>query len=122
MFESYIIPLINLVPIFWMEWRSLKSLLKARNLTIKALQIFQKYARRNHLCCAAENEFHVTFSELEKNIVIYPLQKLGIPIICPYNDVSSIRFEEKKLDGTDIEVMITQVKQGLCDCYFTRIP
>ena len=82
--------------------RQEKHIKELRQVAIKALKIFQKYARNRQ-----------TF--------IVALHKLGIPILATPDskfDIQNIVFEKRKIDKDEIEAIISQIQLGHCDQLF----
>lgn len=61
--------------------RQEKHIKELRQVAIKALKIFQKYARNRQTYDVAASEFNNALSIAEKRVFIVALHKLGIPIL-----------------------------------------
>lgn len=101
--------------------RQEKHIKKLRQVAIKALKIFQKYARNRQTYDVAASEFNNALSIAEKRVFIVALHKLGIPILATPDskfDIQNIVFEKREIDKDEIEAIISQIQLGHCDQLF----
>lgn len=92
-----------------------------RKMAIKAIDIFQKYSKKQGTFDLAEQEFNNTISVAEKRTILVALHKLGIPVIVrPDSDFSIERvgFEKLKIDKDELTAISNQIDNGLCDHLF----
>ena len=81
--------------------RQEKHIKELRQVAIKALKIFQKYARNKQTYDVAASEFNNALSIAEKRVFIVALHKLGIPILATPDskfDIQNIVFEKREID------------------------
>lgn len=91
------------------------------NIAIKALKIFESYAKKHQTFSKAEDEFNNKLNIVEKRAVVVALFKLGIPIYQPIGngfEINDIKFKEEPIDRDAINIMQQQVKSGNCDTFF----
>lgn len=101
--------------------RQEKHIKELRQVAIKALKIFQKYARNRQTYDVAASEFNNALSIAEKRVFIVALHKLGIPILATPDskfDIQNIVFEKREIDKDEIEAIISQIQLGHCDQLF----
>lgn len=95
----------------------------AREIAIKALDIFAKYKDKKYE--DASNEFNVSLSRAEKRIILVALHKVGIPIVnekfVKSNDYSII-FRNEVIKENDISAMKSQINSGKYDHLFFDDP
>lgn len=95
----------------------------AREIAIKALDIFEKYKDKKYE--DASNEFNVSLSRAEKRIILVALHKIGIPIanekFVKSNDYSII-FRNELIKENDIAAMKSQISSGKYDHLFFDDP
>lgn len=98
---------------------------KVRGIAVKALKIFQGYAKNRQTFDKVASEFNNKIDIVEKRAVLVALCKLGIPIIRPVDDsfhIENVQFENEEIDKNTIELMIGQVNKGNCDdLFFTDV-
>ena len=94
--------------------RQEKHIKELRQVAIKALKIFQKYARNRQTYDVAVSEFNNALSIAEKRVFIVALHKLGIPILATPDS----KFEKREIDKDEIEAIISQIQLGHCDQLF----
>ena len=85
--------------------RQEKHIKELRQVAIKALKIFQKYARNRQTYDVAASEFNNALSIAEKRVFIVALHKLGIPILATPDskfDIQNIVFEKREIDKDEI--------------------
>lgn len=91
-----------------------------RKIAIKALNVFKKYAKKSYK--EAENQFNNELNITEKRAVVVALQKIGIPFLgASVNsdfDVNNLHFKNVIIDKDEIEEIIWQIKEGICDNLF----
>jgi len=96
-----------------------EKMTKVRGIAIKALKILESYAKKSYR--EAESEFNNSLSIPEKRTIIVALNKLGIPMGVPVNEVFNIRkihFLDTVIDKDEIKNIIFQVSNGYCDNLF----
>ena len=96
---------------------------KVRAIAIKALDVIKKYSKQSYM--NAESDFNTSLSITEKRMVIVALQKLGIPMGVPANEVFDIRkihFLDKVIDKDEIDGIAFQIEKGYCDNLFYQDP
>lgn len=94
---------------------------KLRNIAIKALKTFYKYAKGKGKYAEATEEFNKTLTLAEKRTVLVSLHKIGLPIEVPQTgiiDITKITFEQTEIDKGSIDEMIGQINSGYCDNFF----
>lgn len=94
---------------------------KVRQIAIKALDVFGRYAKQGQSFDMAASEFNNSLDVVEKRAVLVALCKLGIPVVKPINDlfqIEDVKFEHKALDKYTIDLMKGQVNKGNCDDLF----
>lgn len=94
---------------------------KIRSIAIKALNIFEGYAKRGQTYDMVSSEFNNRLDIVEKRSVLVALCKLGIPIVQPVGDtfrIEDVKFEKKEICKEVIQLMKGQVKEGNCDSLF----
>lgn len=96
-----------------------------RNIAVKALTIFNKYAKSNGKYNEATDEFNKILTLTEKRTVLVSLHKAGLPIAIPETgiiNIAKVTFEEKAIDKELIFEMIGQIESGNCDNFFYQDP
>ena len=91
---------------------------KVRNLAIRALRIFEKYAKDGQTYDLAANDFNNELDIVEKRAVLVALCKLGIPVektVDSVFDIKNVRFERKVISKNTIGLMMGQLNKGNCD-------
>ena len=94
---------------------------KIRSIAIKALNIFEGYAKYSQTYDMAASEFNNSLNIVEKRAVLVALCKLGIPVVQPVGDsfrIEDVKFDKKEICKDVIEIMKGQVKKGNCDSLF----
>lgn len=106
----------------WFQyWFQNRKVNKVRGIAIKALKIFQGYAKKKQTFDMVASEFNNKIDIVEKRAVLVALCKLGIPVVRPVDDsfhIENVRFEHEEIDKETIELMIGQVNKGNCDDLF----
>lgn len=106
----------------WFQyWFQKRKVNKVRGIAIKALKIFQGYAKKKQTFDMVASEFNNKIDIVEKRAVLVALCKLGIPVVRPVDDsfhIENVRFEHEEIDKETIELMIGQVNKGNCDDLF----
>lgn len=106
----------------WFQyWFQNRKVNKVRGIVIKALKIFQGYAKKKQTFDMVASEFNNKIDIVEKRAVLVALCKLGIPVVRPVDDsfhIENVRFEHEEIDKETIELMIGQVNKGNCDDLF----
>lgn len=106
----------------WFQyWFLNRKVNKVRGIAIKALKIFQGYAKKKQTFDMVASEFNNKIDIVEKRAVLVALCKLGIPVARPVDDsfhIENVRFEHEEIDKETIELMIGQVNKGNCDDLF----
>lgn len=98
-----------------------KRISKVRDIAIKALKIFQDYAKKNQTYDKAASEFNNKIDVIEKRAILMALCKLGIPIAQPIDDtfnIENVCFDHVVINKDSIQLMIGQVQKGNCDHLF----
>ena len=101
--------------------RQERRIKELRNMAVKALQIFSKYARKKQTYDLAASEFNNSLSVAEKRVFIVAFHKLGIPILVAPKfkfDIQNIVFEKAEIDKDEILAILNQIKLGHCDQLF----
>lgn len=100
--------------LYWKKYNSV------REVAIKALNIFNKYAKKSYK--EAASDFNNGLNISEKRAVVVALQKIGVPFSVISTDggfnINNLCFEDIKIDKDEINEMIQQVKNGSCDSLF----
>ena len=94
---------------------------KIRSIAIKALNIFEGYAKNGQTYDMASSEFNNSLDIVEKRAMLVALCKLGIPVVQSVGDsfrIENVKFEKKVICKDVIELMKGQVKKGNCDSLF----
>ena len=94
---------------------------KIRSIAIKALEIFENYAKQNKSYDMAASEFNNSLNVVEKRAVLVALCKLGVPVVQPIDDIfriENVEFENKIISKEVIALMKGQVNKGNCDDMF----
>jgi hypothetical protein len=92
---------------------------RVREIAIKALKIFQKYAKQNKTFKEAYSEFNVNLNKTEQRAVLLCLYKIGIPITPLLNSEDlSFEFNDEAIKEAEIQSMMNQIKSGHCDTLF----
>lgn len=94
---------------------------KVRQIVIKAMNVFCRYAKQGQTFDMAASEFNNSLDVVEKRAVLVALCKLGIPVVKPIYDlfnIEDVKFEHKPIDKVTIDLMKGQVNKGNCDCLF----
>lgn len=106
----------------WFQyWFQNRKVNKVRQIAIKALDVFCRYAKQGQTFDMAASEFNNTLDVVEKRTVLVALCKLGIPVYKPIDDlfnIEDIKFEHKPIDKDTIDLMKGQVNKGNCDELF----
>lgn len=106
----------------WFQyWFQNRKVNKVRGIAIKALKIFQGYAKKKQTFDMVASEFNNKIDIVEKRAVLVALCKLGIPVVRPVDNsfhIENVRFEHEEIDKETIELMIGQVNKGNCDDLF----
>lgn len=98
-----------------------RKISKIRSIAIKALDIFEQYAKQDNTFDIVSEEFNNSLNIVEKRAVLVALCKLGIPVVQPINDVfkiENVRFEKKIIRKEVLDLMKEQVNKGNCDDMF----
>ena len=98
-----------------------RKVIKIRTIAIKALDIFERYAKQNKAINIAASEFNNSLDVVEKRAVLVALCKLGIPVVQPIDDlfrIENVEFEKKFISKDVIALMKGQVNKGNCDDMF----
>ena len=98
-----------------------RKVIKIRAIAIKALDIFERYAKQNKAINIAASEFNNSLDVVEKRAVLVALCKLGIPVVQPIDDlfrIENVEFEKKFISKDVIALMKGQVNKGNCDDMF----
>lgn len=106
---------------YLIHWFSQNKVKKVRNLAISALKTFKKYAKKEKTYASVTDAFNNDFNDVQKRAVLVALYKVGIPILIPDDGnirISTVNFESKRIDAKDLDDMIANINQGLCDKYF----
>ena len=94
---------------------------EVRKIAIKGLKIITKYAKSSNTYDKANEEFNTSLNVAEKRAILVSLNKLGIPIEIPQKDVfniNAVKFLNKPIDKSEIDVIIQQIEKGHCDHLF----
>lgn len=71
----------------WFQyWFQNRKVNKVRGIAIKALKIFQRYAKKRQTFDMVASEFNNKIDIVEKRPVLVALCKLGIPVVRPVDD------------------------------------
>lgn len=111
----------GLVGAWFQYWFQNRKVNKVRQIAIKALNVFRRYAKQGQTFDMAASEFNNTLDVVEKRTVLVALCKLGIPVYKPIDDlfnIEDIKFEHKPIDKDTIDLMKGQVNKGNCDELF----
>ena len=103
------------------NWFQQRKVGKVRNLAIRALRIFEKYAKDGQTYDLAANDFNNELDIVEKRAVLVALCKLGIPVektVDSVFDIKNVRFERKVISKNTIGLMMGQLNKGNCDSMF----
>lgn len=103
----------------YQENKEEKKLAEIRDIAIKALMIFKRYAKQTFI--NAEDEFNTSLTITDKRCIIVLLHKLGIPVVIPVNekfDIHRIHFANRTIDIDEINGIVLQIKQKHCDNLF----
>lgn len=76
--------------LFWsmvQHWFQKRKVHKVRQIAIKALDVFGRYAKQGQSFDMAASEFNNSLDVVEKRAVLVALCKLGIPVVKPINDL-----------------------------------
>lgn len=106
---------------WFQHWFQKRKVNKVRQIAIKALDVFGRYAKQGQSFDMAASEFNNSLDVVEKRAVLVALCKLGIPVVKPINDlfqIEDVKFEHKALDKYTIDLMKGQVNKGNCDDLF----
>ena len=104
---------------YFLQRRVEKKTEKIRNIAIRGLKIFKKYAKLPYQDTV--NQFNQDLNVSEKRAILVALHKLGVPVKVSTKDVFDIKrveFYDKKIDNDEIDDMIEQVNRGHCDNLF----
>lgn len=103
------------------SWLQQRKACKLRNIAMRGLRIFEKYAKEGKTYDVAANDFNNELDIIEKRAVLVALCKLGIPVERPVDrvfDIKNVRFEHKVISKETIELMKGQLNKGNCDTMF----
>lgn len=106
---------------YFQHWYKDRNQNKVRDIAIRALHIFAKYAKNDQTYAMASDEFNNDLNVVEKRAVLVALCKLGIPVEKPVDcvfDITKIRFEQKTISKDLLVLMEGQVEKGNCDTLF----
>lgn len=101
--------------------RQEKSKRQSRKMAIKAIDLFQKYSKKEGTFNLAEQEFNNCISLAEKRTILVALHKLGIPVIVKPGssfDINNVCFDKMRIDKDDLVAITNQIEKGLCDSLF----
>lgn len=94
---------------------------KVRNIAIRGLRVFKKYAKDGQTYDTATSDFNNELNIVEKRAVLVALCKLGLPVVKPVDnvfDIAHIRFEHVVISKETLYLMEEQINKGNCDTMF----
>ena len=104
-----------------MYWRQEKKIKSVRNIALRALAIFDEYAKQNKTYADAENEFNTKLNISGKRAIVVALHKIGVPFEMPTKealDIKNLKFKSTLIDKDEIGNMKQQIEKGNCDNQF----
>lgn len=102
-------------------WRQEKKIKSVRNIALRALAIFDEYAKQNKTYADAENEFNTKLNISGKRAIVVALHKIGVPFEMPTKealDIKNLKFKSTLIDKDEIGNMKQQIEKGNCDNQF----
>lgn len=106
---------------WFQNWFLKRKTNKLRNIAIRGLRVFKKYAKEGQTYDTASSDFNNELNVVEKRAVLVALCKLGIPVVKPVDhvfDIAHIRFEHVKISKETLFLMTEQINKGNCDTMF----
>lgn len=110
---------------FLLKHFSDKKIKYVRNTAISCLKNIKGYCKKDNNYQSAQGEFNNTFSIADKRSVLVALHKIGVPIEFASGqsfDIKNISFLPERIDSSEIEGMISQIRSGQCDHLFFLDP
>ncbi|NCG50832.1 hypothetical protein [Serratia fonticola] len=102
-----------------------KKIEGVRDTAISCLEKIKSYCKNENDYQSVQSEFNNAFPIASKRAVLVALHKIGIPIEFAAEQAFNIKFVSflpEKINKTEIEDMITQIKSGQCDHLFFLDP
>ncbi|EKN3347466.1 hypothetical protein [Yersinia ruckeri] len=110
---------------YWIKKTTDKKMKHVRDIAISCLNMMKEYCKKENTYQEFQNEFNNKYSIANKRAFLVVLHKIGIPVEFATEksfDVKNVSFLPEKIDGKEIEDMISQIRSGQCDHLFFLDP